>query len=168
MVTHVILLDLPLFPINQLVISDNTVHTRPAQRTQIANMDDSVTLVVRNIDSPNSSYRWKHNGVAMPSWDGQLSVSIPTVTAANAGVYTCFAEGQENQRLHGIMRLIVRGKLTYSPKYVSLQTSLEASHLCLTKSFVIYTFALSAGPRAGLRWDVYQPKPMFKILTSFI
>ena len=88
---------------------DNTVHIRPVQRTQTASVGDSVVVEMQNVNSPNSDFRWKRNGDDMAGWNDRLNVSIGSVAAADAGVYSCSVNGQENQRLHGIMRLIVRG-----------------------------------------------------------
>ncbi|XP_038069022.1 angiopoietin-1 receptor-like [Patiria miniata] len=90
---------------------DGTVHTRPTQRTQIANIGESVTLQMENVNSPaNSNYRWRHNGGdVITAWNNQLSVSISNVGEADGGIYSCFVSGQESQQLHGFMRLIVKG-----------------------------------------------------------
>ncbi|XP_038048242.1 angiopoietin-1 receptor-like [Patiria miniata] len=89
---------------------ETTVHIRPAQRTQVASVGDSVRLEMRNVHAPNTNYRWRHNGGdVMTSWDDQLSVSIDDVAVSDGGVYSCFASGQEDQQLHGIMTLIVQG-----------------------------------------------------------
>ncbi|XP_038048234.1 angiopoietin-1 receptor-like [Patiria miniata] len=65
---------------------------------------------MRDVNAPNTNYRWRHNGgVVVTSWNDQLSVSIDDVAVSDGGVYSCFVSDQENQQLHGIMRLIVRG-----------------------------------------------------------
>ncbi|XP_038074861.1 tyrosine-protein kinase receptor Tie-1-like [Patiria miniata] len=89
---------------------DGVVHIRPVSRMQIANVGESVQLEMRNVNSPNTNYRWRHNGGdVITSWNGQLTVSIDDVAVSDGGIYGCFVSGQEDQQLHGIMRLIVRG-----------------------------------------------------------
>ncbi|XP_038066667.1 angiopoietin-1 receptor-like [Patiria miniata] len=89
---------------------DNTVHSRPTQRTQIANIGELVTLQMENVNSPNSNYRWRHDGGdVITAWNNQLIVTISNVVADDGGIYRCFVSGQESQQFHGFMRLIVRG-----------------------------------------------------------
>ena len=67
-------------------------------------------LQMRDVGSPSSDYRWRHNdGDIIESWDNPLNVSILNVTVESEGIYACFASGHEHEQLHGIMRLIVRG-----------------------------------------------------------
>ncbi|XP_038066690.1 tyrosine-protein phosphatase 99A-like [Patiria miniata] len=88
---------------------DGTVHTRPTQRTQIANIGESVVLQMENVNSSaNSNYRWKHNGDDTAR-NSQLSVNISNAAVDDGGIYSCFVSGQESQQQHGFMRLIVRG-----------------------------------------------------------
>ncbi|XP_038048537.1 receptor-type tyrosine-protein phosphatase T-like isoform X2 [Patiria miniata] len=89
---------------------DGSIHLRPVQRTHTASVGDSVQLEMRNVNAPNTNYRWRHDeGDVMTSWNDQLSVSIDVVAVSDGGVYSCFASDQEDQQLHGITRLIVRG-----------------------------------------------------------
>ncbi|XP_022097192.1 tyrosine-protein kinase receptor Tie-1-like [Acanthaster planci] len=88
--------------------TDDIIHTSPLQRTQTVSTGESIILQMEDVNSPNTNYRWKRNGIDMPIWDGMLSVSIVSVTQADEGIYSCFADGQENQQRHGFMRLIVR------------------------------------------------------------
>lgn len=71
-----------------------------------------------NKNSPTSSYRWKHNGDGVDGWNNQLTVTIPSVVKSDEGIYSCFVDGQENQQLHGIMRLIVRGWIIHFCYYI--------------------------------------------------
>ncbi|XP_022097856.1 uncharacterized protein LOC110983161 isoform X2 [Acanthaster planci] len=88
----------------------NDTDVRPTQRTQTANIGDSVMLQMHDVNSPSTDYRWRHNGgVIIESWNNFLNVTIPNVTVEKEGIYACFALDQENEQLHGIMRLIVRG-----------------------------------------------------------
>ncbi|XP_022098115.1 polycystic kidney disease protein 1-like 2 isoform X2 [Acanthaster planci] len=96
----------------QIVIlsKGNNIHLRPVQRTQTASTGDSVMLQMRNVNSPNTNYRWRHNGNdVIASWNNLLDVSVPNVIMANEGLYSCFASDHEDEQLDGIMRLIVRG-----------------------------------------------------------
>ncbi|XP_038048240.1 tyrosine-protein kinase receptor Tie-1-like [Patiria miniata] len=93
-----------------LVPKDGNVQIRALERTQVANVGDSVRLEMRDVNAPNTNYRWRHNGGdVITFWDDQLSVSIDDVAVSDGGVYSCFVSGQEDQQLHGNMRLIVRG-----------------------------------------------------------
>ncbi|XP_022101762.1 receptor-type tyrosine-protein phosphatase T-like isoform X2 [Acanthaster planci] len=91
-----------------LPTDESSVYVRPLQRTKTVNIGDSVRLEMRKVNSPNTDYRWQHNGSDVTLWDKQLSVTIPHVAVTDAGVYSCFPSGHEGQRLHGIMRLVVR------------------------------------------------------------
>ncbi|XP_038066691.1 receptor-type tyrosine-protein phosphatase mu-like [Patiria miniata] len=90
---------------------DSTVHTRPTQRTQIANIGESVTLQMEDVNSPaNSNYRWRHNGGdVIAAWNNQLNANIDNVAVDDGGIYSFSVADQESQQLHGFMRLIVRG-----------------------------------------------------------
>ncbi|XP_038048243.1 receptor-type tyrosine-protein phosphatase delta-like [Patiria miniata] len=89
---------------------NGNVQIRAVERTQIANVGDSIQLEMRDVKAPNINYRWRQNGSdVITSWNDQLSVSIDDVAVSDGGVYSCFVSGQEDQQLHGIMRLIVRG-----------------------------------------------------------
>ncbi|XP_038048244.1 receptor-type tyrosine-protein phosphatase mu-like [Patiria miniata] len=88
---------------------ETNVHIRPAKRTQVASVWDSVRLEMQNEHAPNTNYRWRHNGSDVTSWNDQLSVSIDDVAVSDGGVYSCFVSDQEDQQLRGTMRLIVRG-----------------------------------------------------------
>ncbi|XP_038066663.1 angiopoietin-1 receptor-like [Patiria miniata] len=87
---------------------DGTIHTRPVLRTQTASIGESVTLQMEDVDSPSTDYRWKHNANSVQEWDGMLSMTIGNVSKTNEGIYSCFIDGEEDQQLHGFMRLIVR------------------------------------------------------------
>ncbi|XP_038066670.1 angiopoietin-1 receptor-like [Patiria miniata] len=87
---------------------DGTIHTRPLLQTQTASIGESVTLRMESVNPPNTNYRWKHNANSVQEWDGMLSVTIGNVSKANEGIYSCFIDGEEDQQLHGFMRLIVR------------------------------------------------------------
>ncbi|XP_014677372.1 PREDICTED: uncharacterized protein LOC106817222 [Priapulus caudatus] len=49
--------------------------------------------------------RWRHDDVARPEWDGQLDVGVDNVTAADAGLYECYVEGERSKQLHGLVHL---------------------------------------------------------------
>ncbi|XP_022095017.1 uncharacterized protein LOC110981618 [Acanthaster planci] len=88
----------------------NNIHVRPVQRTQTANIGESVMLQMHDVNSPSTDYRWRHNGGdIIEPWNNLLNVSIPNVAVESEGIYACFALGQEHKQLHGVMRLIVRG-----------------------------------------------------------
>ncbi|XP_038066685.1 receptor-type tyrosine-protein phosphatase F-like [Patiria miniata] len=90
---------------------DSTVHTQPTQRTQIANIGESVVLEMENVNSPaNSNYRWRHDGGdVITAWNNQLSVSINNATVDDGGIYSLHIAGKRRKQLQGFMRLIVRG-----------------------------------------------------------
>ncbi|XP_038053132.1 uncharacterized protein LOC119725683 [Patiria miniata] len=89
---------------------EDATHLSPVERTQTASIEDSVVLQMRDVNSPNTNYRWRRNGSdVIEAWNGLLNVAIPNVTKEDEGVYSCFALDQEDEQLHGIMRLIVRG-----------------------------------------------------------
>ncbi|XP_038066666.1 angiopoietin-1 receptor-like [Patiria miniata] len=87
---------------------EGTIHTRPVLRTQTASIGEAVTLRMESVNPPNTDYRWKHNADSVQEWDGMLSVNIANVSKTNEGIYSCFIDGEEDQQLHGFMRLIVR------------------------------------------------------------
>ncbi|XP_038066669.1 angiopoietin-1 receptor-like [Patiria miniata] len=87
---------------------DGTIHTRPLLQTQTASIGEAVTLRMESVNPPNTNYRWKHNANSVHEWDGMLNVTIGNVSKANEGIYSCFIDGEEDQQLHGFMRLIVR------------------------------------------------------------
>ncbi|XP_038066664.1 angiopoietin-1 receptor-like [Patiria miniata] len=87
---------------------DGTIHTRPVFRTQTASIGEAVTLRMESVNPPNINYRWKHNANSEQEWDGMLSVTIGNVIKTNEGIFSCFIDGEEDQQLHGFMRLIVR------------------------------------------------------------
>ncbi|XP_038048236.1 receptor-type tyrosine-protein phosphatase kappa-like [Patiria miniata] len=93
-----------------VMLPNDSVQIRPVQRTQIANVGDSVRLEMQNVNAQNTNYMWRHNGSdVITSWNDQLNVTIDDVAVSDGGVYSCFVSDQEDQQLHGIMRLIVRG-----------------------------------------------------------
>ncbi|XP_038052727.1 uncharacterized protein LOC119725395 [Patiria miniata] len=97
--------------IQTVILSKNesTVHIRPVVRTQTASIGDSVVLQMRDVNSPNTNYRWRRDGGdVIDTWRDLLSVLISTVAKDDDGVYSCFVSDQEEEQLHGIMRLIVR------------------------------------------------------------
>ncbi|XP_038059716.1 uncharacterized protein LOC119730762 [Patiria miniata] len=88
---------------------ESTVHIRPVVRTQTTSIGDSAVMEMQNASSPSEDYRWRRSGSdIIEPWNNLLSVSIPNVAKDDEGAYSCFVVNQENEQLHGIMRLIVR------------------------------------------------------------
>ncbi|XP_038053143.1 uncharacterized protein LOC119725691, partial [Patiria miniata] len=95
--------------IQTIILPKDGVHIRPVVRTQTASIGDSVVMEMRKVSSPSEDYRWRRNGGdVIETWNNLLSVSISNVAKENEGVYSCFIVDQEDEQLHGIMRLIVR------------------------------------------------------------
>jgi hypothetical protein len=85
------------------------VQVRPLQRTQTANLGESVTLEMQSVNPSDSEYRWRRDGgEIIISWTNQPRPSIDDVTVEDKGVYTCFIDNYENPERVGITRLIVR------------------------------------------------------------
>lgn len=75
------------------------------------NVGESVTLEMRSVNPPTSAFRWRHNSGPFidRSRDG-LTHIISNACLGDAGVYECHVYEVRHLQLHGIMRLIVRGK----------------------------------------------------------
>ena len=81
--------------------------------TSTASIGDSTSLVATT-SLPNNVLRWNHNGEYVSAWDGMKSVAITNVRKADEGIYECYEDGHQEDGLHAIMRLIVRGKVFIS------------------------------------------------------
>ena len=71
----------------------------------------SVSTSVANI----SALRWRHNGGdVINEWNGMITVNVTNARKADEGIYECYVDGNRENGLHAIMRLIVRGTCTSS------------------------------------------------------
>lgn len=84
----------------------------PVQAYKVANIGENVTLAMKELVMKDKTVLWLKNGTDdMLEWKNQVEVTIKNVTKHDQGVYECFYDGERSQSLHGIMRLIVRGKI---------------------------------------------------------
>ena len=89
---------------------------KAADQITTTNIGDSVTLnVTTNLQE--DVLRWNHNGSPVAKWDGLTTVTIPNVRLSDKGIYECYEDGEREEGLHAITRLIVRGTKYYSSNH---------------------------------------------------
>ncbi|XP_072042270.1 angiopoietin-1 receptor-like [Amphiura filiformis] len=93
-----------------IIIMSQNSRVTPHDISQTVSISESVTFTMT---TPWTQLRWWHNSVkcngerTCPDWSNKKSVTIPSVTVDDAGVYEC-AELNNRNGKHAIFQLVVR------------------------------------------------------------